>query len=744
MTNKYRFFLNGGLVHPLFDNDQEKEFTLYEDQVFFRETFSKGFTIYGDQYIPIKNAAVEAEFIMQVQRLTSTNPVTWEVFYEGYFTKFDVEYFDDVYNRAEGIKLIPNDVYRKVLEGWDKEINLIDLGVEKETISYKRYAILQLYIRGVNTAKLVNYSKGNIWESDQDFRLSHYELLDDKFQYFGDGELGGPGDIADEAMRSNTILLFGDTTALTFPDAVGTYEWTSDGDIGGTLYRDYDKVGGGTFFIRYITDTGLIQLKPIGGGDTYMIGTDYGFSASGNIISFFNNDDYPGEIIHMVIFDTYIRLLCDAASTAPIPTDALPAEPAVPAFGRKRYRTGLTFSDVLFSMNYDHTPTDNGYGIVISPPALQFTGDYYHPSGATKRWPIAKNFWHDMSMWLTTITGVPLSTEDLMDEVAQTIQMPDAYSLQKVLRAVFKKLDTNILHEAETSAYSNFLYSDINPLSGVAQGTYYLTAKSNITKPNYDKGATKVLIKPKELLRSLRLMFFELMFDVLPNKTLRLEHRYFYDQGGTYAAAGLVGLNLNTQQEPHVKKPWEFDFSKYSFDKQNIKGRIRRKWMDTVSDFFEGEPIEILSVQANKEESDDEPVPIITTDLNYIDTNPETIRNEGLCMFEVVAGAVVEPLVYNEDLGDYVPIQNGNLSFTTLAANFARFYMPARQVNINGQNVTAVAVWRQKKQNVEFDYPNDFDKQLLVRTTLGKGKIEKASHNLGSDKVTLTLKHLTE
>jgi hypothetical protein len=78
MTNKYRFYLNGGLVHPLFDNDQAKEFDIYEDQVFFRESFAKGITIYGDQYIPVEAAAVEAEFTMQVQRLVSTDPIVWE------------------------------------------------------------------------------------------------------------------------------------------------------------------------------------------------------------------------------------------------------------------------------------------------------------------------------------------------------------------------------------------------------------------------------------------------------------------------------------------------------------------------------------------------------------------------------------------------------------------------------------------------------------------------------------------
>jgi hypothetical protein len=734
MTNKYRFYLNGGLVHPLFDNDQAKEFDIYEDQVFFRESFAKGITIYGDQYIPVEAAAVEAEFTMQVQRLVSTDPIVWETFYNGYFTKFDVENFDDSLQRASTIKLNPDDVYRKILEGWDKEINLIDLGLEKETISYKRYPILQLYIRGFHTAKLINYSKGGIWESDQDFRLQPAELVDDGFEQFGEFDNTVPW----QGQSGNTIYIFGNTDDLSNL-CVGTYEWVANGDIGGAHYRDYEQVDfGANFKIRYITDTGIILLKNLA-DDTIFQGNDG--SGVGNIIVLSNPDDFPGQFVNMVMFECFTRLLCDAESTVLIPTSPVPVDGAVETFGRKRYRTGLTLSPVLFSINYDHTVGDSGYGQISAVPAVQYVGKYYHPSGATKRWPIARSYWHDMSLWLTTVTGA----ETLMDEVTEVIQMPDAYRLQKVIRALFRKLDINILHESEIDTYSKFLYNDINPLSGVAQGNYFVTAKSNITKPNYSKAATKVPVKPKDLMRSLRLMFFELMFDVLPNKTLRIEHRYFYDQGGTYGLSGLVGLNLTTLSEPHVKKPWEFDMAKYSFDKQQIKGRIRRRWMDEVSDFFEGQEIEILSVQANKEESDDEPVPIITTDLNYVDTNPESVRNEGLFMLECDAdNNVMEPLVFNPELQDFVPIQNGNLSFTTLAANFARFYMPARDVVINGEEVTAVAVWRQRMQKVEFKYPNNFDKQRLVRTSLGKGKIEKASHNLSSDKVTLTLKHLTE
>lgn len=86
-------------------------------------------------------------------------------------------------------------------------------------------------------------------------------------------------------------------------------------------------------------------------------------------------------------------------------------------------------------------------------------------------------------------------------------------------------------------------------------------------------------------------------------------------------------------------------------------------------------------------------------------------------------------------------IQNSYASWISLQKDFYTYDLPARLVEINGEETTATGVLRKKKQNVSFPWDGDIDTNKLIRTGLGDGKIDKISVSLSDRFVTATLKY---
>jgi len=85
-------------------------------------------------------------------------------------------------------------------------------------------------------------------------------------------------------------------------------------------------------------------------------------------------------------------------------------------------------------------------------------------------------------------------------------------------------------------------------------------------------------------------------------------------------------------------------------------------------------------------------------------------------------------------------MQNGYLSWYLLHTNFWRHDLPARQVKINGETVSASGVKKAKMQNVEYPLSAPPNFLQLIRTGIGDGELSRLSVNLTTNKAKAELK----
>jgi len=98
--------------------------TREQDEAFFREKMSGGFTVVGEDYNFLRDAEVYAveccqEITFIVERDCSAGR---EIFWEGYFTLYDVEWDPDN-QQANVKKVVVRDKYNVIFSNWHKEIN---------------------------------------------------------------------------------------------------------------------------------------------------------------------------------------------------------------------------------------------------------------------------------------------------------------------------------------------------------------------------------------------------------------------------------------------------------------------------------------------------------------------------------------------------------------------------------------------------------------------------------------------
>ncbi|MGB0925549.1 MAG: hypothetical protein ACPGTS_02475, partial [Minisyncoccia bacterium] len=252
-----------------------------------------------------------------------------------------------------------------------------------------------------------------------------------------------------------------------------------------------------------------------------------------------------------------------------------------------------------------------------------------------------------------------------------------------------------------------------------------------------------VIVKLKDLLRAFHFIW-GLQYDVTNLLNFRIEHEYYYHRGGSYNS-DLIGSDITSQIEPHSLKPWSYKTKKWNYEKSEIPGFIKRSWSDEVSDFFEGQQIEILSVYAEKERGDDDPIPLITTDIDYMSNNPERISNNGLALFECNnSNEIVEYEFENEYLNVTQTFQNGNLSMTVLQQRFGRYQLPAKNVRINDEETTALTVKRTVTQNLRIKLDQYLPPEKLIITSKGTGKIAVLRQFIRTGENRITVKHDSE
>lgn len=369
--------------------------------------------------------------------------------------------------------------------------------------------------------------------------------------------------------------------------------------------------------------------------------------------------------------------------------------------------------------------------------------DYYvtYDDPLTYSIPIIPSTWTCNSLWFLFDET---NTQTELDN-SEDIVLRDAYLLHDMIQTILST-ETNLVFNATTD-YSEFLYSPQDPIGGQVFDLL-IAGKSNIINAFYEEPARKLKIRLNELFRMLTNTFnvYWHVEKVGTEKRLRLEHISWYQRGGSYIGQS-VNIDLTNSFDPRNGKPLSFLQNQYKYKKSNMPQRYEYRWADQVSELFEGLPIKVLSPQVNDGLIEQRQSNNFTTDLNYVVAN-QNISLDGFFLFAAnLNGSIYE---INEQIievkpGVNITVQNGLLANKILLPLYQGYAMPAEDIEIDGVQVKANSITRNKQQKIDFTYEGlTLDPLKLITTDLGDGQIEELTLNLVNNKYSGTLNHDTE
>lgn len=681
--------------------DTEKE----SMQEFFRTKMNGKLLFLAADYRFISQNVFDTKFGLKLS-ISYNNGSTWREYWTGEFWKTDCEFSDD--DQTCEVTPSPVDGYTAILDGQEKEFNLIDLIPEIAHIKADKRPMVQIYVAGQDVVGC--FLSGIWWEEQTEESTTNEVELANTYHFAKIGE---------HLIVSNTNVQF----PLVPSEFYGTMpvDYFSNWDIYNGDFRLHHH------FSNNISHYDIYyNNEHLWGNQTY----------DGNIIVL---NPIPGTIASGTVrlsfssVGVWARLFCDVDSIQGVATYDIPADDIV-ADNRNYHKCiGYSGSDlIIFSDRLSNTPTEYG---IYQP------GSYYDrpltPLYYGDLYPCARKGWGRLSVWFRP---------DLMDAALEQagraeFTMQYAYPLGSVIKVLLAKIAPEIQFE-ETAEYSQFLYGERNPITAIQQ-RLFITPKSNVINSDYDQPAQKAPITLKQVFDMLRDCFRCYWF--LDGNKLRIEHIYFFALGGSYTGGAVIGRDLTTEQETRNGKSLAYATSKYSFEKPETAGRYQFGWMDDVTELFQGYPIDIISGYVNKGSIEEVMVSQFTSDIDYILLNPSEISMDGFVLLAAVESNGEYRLPYVNFILNYTDhtLQNGYVAFQFLQLYYL-YDLPAKVYERNGVQGVAMNTKRLMTQSINFPCFYDLDLFQKIKTNLGLGTLEKISVNLSSRQGKATLSYSVE
>lgn len=701
-------------AYPLWKTDMAKEYSKESGQEFFRRKFSGKLTFLASDFDYIYPKPFDTQFDLQVD-ISYNNGVNWENYLQGKFWKTDCEI--DLDSKTVIVTPTPRDEYSAILDGIEKEFNLIELAPEVHWVHYDKRPVIQVYMNYRRTdysyagaSVIGNFLSGMWWEQEVSSPATGADLTN-RYSFADSGQFV-------YAQKKSDSIQF-----PIVPEIFGPMRITEG------FFQPYDFTEG-DFRLR-VDDNGLWEL--------FYKGTVYWSYRSSTLDESVLLEPVPGTPATGTVFfytrqmiNFYTRILCDVDEVGDVPTSDVRDDDIAPCGNYKKVLAYSIPDNVYVTRNMSTEPTPYGIfqpGLYYQEPSI--------PSYQGKCYPCARNSWNWFSTWFKP--DVASSLIDTLGRKANVLK--DAYPLSSAIEVLLKKIDPTITFKP-TPDYSQFLFGENNPITSIKQ-TLFITPKSNVVNSGYDQPAQRAPVTLKTIANMLRDCFRCYWF--VENGKFRIEHISFFMNGGTYTGNPGISRDLTTEIVTRNDKPWAFGTNKFSYDKPEMTGRYQFGWMDNETYLFNGYPIDIDANFVNKEKIEEVTINQFSSDIDYILLNPNEISQDGFVLLSAITEDSQYKLPYMTVLDGYTTIilQNPYVAFYYLQ-NYYAFDLPARSYSINGVQKIAAGVKKQMSQTITFPCIRDIDVLKLIKTELGLASIEKLSINLSSRQGKATLKYNTQ
>jgi hypothetical protein len=706
-------------VHPVYKDDMALDFQHETGQMFFRGSLSGKMNFVADDAALIIGAPFTTEFILTIDSSVDGG-LTWAEFHVAKFYKTDCTIDSD--DMKVTVKPNVKDRYQKVLDGYEKEFNLIELKPVIEHIRMERRAMIQIYLRG--DSKVTNIVGGSSWETDFDADVN--------------------GDI-DSHFHFKRVRNFAEMTLdTTNPFLIGTFSGEVNDD--------------GTFILRNAYNFYYIQRQyiPISETITERFQTTINDGSSDRVIygsqetgqemnlTFFKLDNPEEKITATGIMSgIYCRILCDVPEYVEegVTEETYPLASDDPNYGGNlHYGKPYMIYNITQTAAVSTTPTPWG---------RKNQTEYFNvPDNNYAYLPIGRNFWVNYSYWYYQPSSFDV---DATRNMWKTITLKDAYPLHSVIQVLLDKLGTGVTFD-DTAEYSQFLYGTTNPLDSNYHYRPYITQKSNLLKGEYSKAAAKAPVTLQTIMEMLKKVFGCYWY-IDEQMKMHVEHISWFKNGGTYNGQHQVGIDLTAIENTRNNKLWSFDKNAWQYDKQDMPARYQYKWMDDGTLVFDGYALDVVSPFVQTDKVEEINIGSFTSDVDYMMVAPENCSKDGFALMmadrEIETGINYLPIVVStipsaSNVNMVVYVQNYFASLMSLMPAFLVSDLPSWTYQVNGINYSSKGIQRSKKQTLPVLVGNTLpDLMKLVRTGIGDGQIEKMSINLASRMANTTLKYET-
>lgn len=724
---KYRFYLDGRVCRPNYTDRMALDTAIEGDNIFFRDKLSEPLKFLRSDYNYIISQPINHRFEVLIDESLDCGE-TWQRFHEGFFYITDANEIDRDHRKIT-MPIKTYDQYTEILDGLEREEDLIKMGVARTSVTMDKRPVIQVYIPGDDV--ITSIVGGSYWEQAATSELDVYKIMDDyKFLLSNflreiriTGINGAPssanGLYVGETFYTSPTGGLGYAGTLVNPENPDYRIFYSQLYIGGNVpgtNSDFDVQ-----LIRNSDNAILYHYhSPIGSHES----EDFEMNNT-------TNPAFPGKLkAELITYRFYERYLMDVDyyngnPTWPIPEDDIAGE----HYNYRRIYTYNVNNTGRISYRLSDEPTQWG---------MNPEGKYYLPPDDNENYfPVARSRWGYTSIWFLYS---PL-TELVEPAGRKSYDMRDTHLLSDVIKALVKKIDESYEHEG-LPEYSRFLY-DINPLNGKDYRNL-ITPKSNALLGEYDRPAEKAPITLKQVFDMLR-ETCKLYWFVDPDRKLRIEHISYFRKGGSYTPNHVVSVDLTNVIITLTGRTLANITSVYKYRKDKMPERIQFAWVDDVSTGFIGEPIVLRSPFVDKGKVEQVSIGAFNPDIDFMLLNPEGSSKDGFALFgaELVSGLYKLPYVQMFVNGVNTTMQNGYWSFPFIQENYYGYDLPAGEVDINGNtyNNLPVPLRMIEQEGVKFPTCKKIDVVGLVKTYLGNGEIEKMSLNLQSRTYTIDLNH---
>lgn len=831
------------LVHPVYKDDITLDIGKESNQEFYRRTLNGKLDFVEEEFDLINNEAFSHVFWLLLQ-ISYDGRQTWSDYLVAKFFKTDGTFNID--DRKVTIQPTTIDDYTAVLAGAEKEYNIIPLAPPTESLIITKRPLIQVYMLGDSVVS--NFVGGTYWEQDVTESTTDKTKLKDYYHFA-------------VCSRSVEIRVTGGS-----PDVSGLYlgrltyaEEKDDDDVWHHIWRgNLYTEGNNDYYIRVIEDRSegfyysYQWIRKTADDPGLDEDNDMFYHETGEELenSDFTFNPMPGQSVatgnpsgELAVYDIYARFLLDVDAIGSQQTYNIPSDDIVDYNRNYKKIIGYEGNVIYLSRRTSATPTEWG---------RTDNGTYYAPPltfGDNVFYPVARTSWRYASVWFC----YQLSYAPIERSARKPYTMKDAYPIAGVIKVLLSQFAPNIQHEG-IAEYSQFLYSGNNPVSG-DDFYLYLTPKSNILAGEYQTPAQKAPTTFAQIMSVLKNVYQ--CYWYIENGKLKIEHISFFLNGGSYSGSPVMGTDLTNIVNTRNGKAWSFCTSEYSFDKPEMPDRYQFKWMDDVTEPFQGLPIKINSPYVTEGKNEEINASYVTSDIDMMLLNPTSFSQDGFAIMSATKFNALEyddsnlyPLegttegsgqgeltiphipVYEQAIGHnatlffvilqhsagteiavtvldaedrpvhtfsaapaqdgvemrfhfQVPpdtakicftvwgsirasvkglfvddirslpfvsrtfkdakleLQNGLLAYCDLQPKYWRYNMPAKSININGEDITAEAS-KKKKQSLSYPQLYDPNPQYDVKTEIGNGQIEKLSINLASRTAKATLRYDTE